>query len=151
MKLSQKLHFCANKYLLVPSYHWIMTRILLTKSSSRCLGKICKHSWQEHSKCLLKSLNIKKIAVLRRIKFLPSPILQTIYFKTLKRLVWNNCMGFPLTCINGDTCASFEAYKIPKKTNVDQLKKRNGWNNISLHYTNRLFKGKPTNPIMDLI
>ena len=53
-------------------------------------------SWQEHTKSLLKSFN-KKIAVLRTIKFLPSSILQTIYFRTVlpsalyEILVWGSC------------------------------------------------------------
>ena len=49
------------------------------KSSCKCLGVTIDStlSWLEHTKSLLKSFN-KKIAVLRRIKFLPSYILQTI-------------------------------------------------------------------------
>lgn len=54
------------------------------KSSCKCLGVTIDSnlSWQEHTKSLLKSFN-KKIAVLRKIKFLPSSILQTIYFRTV--------------------------------------------------------------------
>ena len=68
------------------------------KSSCKCLGVTIDSnlSWQEHTKSLLKSFN-KKIAVLRRIKFLPSSILQTIYFRTVLPsvlygiLVWGSC------------------------------------------------------------
>ena len=68
------------------------------KSSCKCLGVTIDSnlSWQEHTKSLLKSFN-KKIAVLRRIKFLPSSILQTIYFRTVlpsvlyEILVWGSC------------------------------------------------------------
>ena len=69
------------------------------KSTCKCLGLTSidsNLSWQEQTKSLLRSFN-KKIAVLRRIKFLPSSILQTIYFRTVlpsalyRILVWGSC------------------------------------------------------------
>lgn len=73
-------------------------KCLELKSSCKCLGVTIDSnlSWQEHTKSLLKSFD-KKIAVLRRIKFLPSSILQTIYFRTVlpsvlyRILVWGSC------------------------------------------------------------
>ena len=54
------------------------------KLSSKCPGLTInnKLSWQEHIKNVCKSLS-KKVALLKRIKFLPKPILETIYCKTI--------------------------------------------------------------------
>ena len=49
------------------------------KQSSKCLGLTIdnKLSWQEHIKNVCKSFS-NKVAVLKRIKFLPKPVLETI-------------------------------------------------------------------------
>ena len=49
-----------------------------------CLGLTIdnKLSWQEHIKNVCKSFS-NKVAVLKRIKFLPKPVLETIYYKTI--------------------------------------------------------------------
>ena len=54
------------------------------KLSSKCLGLTIdnKLSWQEHTKNVCKSFN-NKVAILKRIKFLPKPILEPIYYKKI--------------------------------------------------------------------
>ena len=116
------------------------------KPSCKCLGVTVDSnlSWQEHTKSLLKSFN-KKIAVHRRIKFLPSPILQTIYFRTVLPsvlygiLVWGSCSPALMDDLE---CAHIRAskliFKLSRNSNADQLNKLKGWNNLSFYYTKRL-------------
>ena len=121
-------------------------KIIEYKSSSKCLGIIIDSnlSWQEHIKSLLKSFN-KKIAVLRRIKFLPSSILQTIYFRTVLPsvlygiVVWGSCSPALMDDLERKHIrASKLVFKLPKNSNADQLIKLKGWNNISFYYTRTL-------------
>ena len=112
------------------------------KSTCKCLGVTIDSnlSWQEHTKSLLKSFN-KKMAVLRTIKFLPSSILQTIYFRTVLPsvlygiLVWGSCSP---ALIDDLERAHIRAYKLIRNSKADQLNKLKDWNNLSLFYTQRL-------------
>ena len=117
------------------------------KSSCKCLGVTINSnlSWQEHTKSLLKSFN-KKIAVLRRIKFLPPSILQTIYFRTVLPsvlygiLVWGSCSPALMDDLErAHIRASKLIFKLSRNSNADQLNKLKGWNNLSFLYTRRLF------------
>ena len=116
------------------------------KSSCKCLGVIIDSnlSWQEHTKILLKSSN-KKIAVLRRIKFLPSSILHTIYFRTVLPsvlygiLIWGSCSPALMDDLErAHIRASKLVFKLSRNSNADQLNKLKGWNNLSFYYTKRL-------------
>ena len=68
------------------------------KQSSKCLGLTVdnKLSWYEHIGNVCKSFS-NKVAVLKRIKFLPKPVLETIYYKTIIPsvlygiAVWGSC------------------------------------------------------------
>ena len=72
--------------------------VIKFNSSSQCLGlTIDKNlSWNEHIKAVCKTFN-KKLGILKRIKFLPKSILETIYFKTIIPsvlygiAVWGSC------------------------------------------------------------
>ena len=108
------------------------------KTSCKCLGVTIDSnlSWQEHTKSLLKSFN-KKIAVLRRIKFLPSSILQTIYFRTVLPsvlygiLVWGSCSPALMDDLErAHIRASKLIFKLSRNSNADQLNKLKGWNNL---------------------
>lgn len=116
------------------------------KSSCKCLGVTIDSnlSWQEHTKSLLKSFN-KKIAVLRRIKFLPSSNLQTICFRTVLPsvlygiLVWGSCSPALMDDLErAHIRASKLIFKLSRDSNADQLNKLKGWNNLSFFYTKRL-------------
>ena len=116
------------------------------KPSCKCLGVTIDSnlSWQEHTKSLLKSFN-KKIAVLRRIKFLPSSILQTIYFRTVLSsvlygiLVWGSCSPALMDDLErAHIRASKLIFKLSSNSNADQLNKLKGWNNLLFYYTKRL-------------
>ena len=54
------------------------------KLSSKCLGLTIdnKLSWLEHIKNVFKSFS-KKVAELKRIKILPKPILEIVYYTTI--------------------------------------------------------------------
>ena len=60
------------------------TKTILLKSSSKCLGLTIDNSlsWQDHIRNICKLFN-KKLAVLKRIKFLPHSILESIYFNSV--------------------------------------------------------------------
>ena len=60
------------------------TKTILLKSSSKCLGLTIDNSlsWQDHIRNICKLFN-KKLAVLKRIKFLPHFILESIYFNSV--------------------------------------------------------------------
>ena len=136
------------------------------KSSCKCLGVTIDSnlSWQEHTKSLLKSFN-KKIAVLRRIKFLPSSILQTIYFRTVLPsvlygiLVWGSCSPALMDDLErAHIRASKLIFKLSRNSNADQLNKLKGWNNLSFYYTKRLlveayksYYRRNTNVLNDLV
>ena len=116
------------------------------KSSCKCLGVTIDSnlSWQEHTKSLLKSFK-KKIAVFRTIKFLPSSILQTIYFRTVLPsvlygiLVWGSYSPALMDDLErAHIRASKLSFKLSRNSNADQLIKLKGWNNLSFYYTKRL-------------
>ena len=54
------------------------------KSSSKCLGLTTDNrlSWQDHIRNICKLFN-KKLAILKRIKFLPHSILESIYVNSV--------------------------------------------------------------------
>ena len=58
------------------------TKTILLKSSSKCLGLTIDNSWQDHIRNICKLFN-KKLAVLKRIKFLSHSILESIYFNSI--------------------------------------------------------------------
>ena len=60
------------------------TTTILLKSSSKCLGLTIDYSlsWKDHIRNICKLFN-KKLAVLKRIKFLPHSILESIYFNSI--------------------------------------------------------------------
>ena len=68
------------------------------RASSKCLGLTIDNrlSWQEHTKNVCDSFS-NKVSVLKRIKFLPKTVLQTIYYRTILPsvlygiVVWGSC------------------------------------------------------------
>ena len=136
------------------------------KSSFKCLEVTIDSnlSWQEHTKSLLKSFN-KKIAVFRTIKFLPSSILQTIYFRTVLPsvlygiLVWGSYSPALMDDLErAHIRASKLSFKLSRNSNADQLIKLKGWNNLSFYYTKRLlveayksYNRCNTNVLIDLV
>ena len=68
------------------------------KVSCKCLGLTINNrlSWKEHTKNVCDSFS-KKVAVLKQIKFLPKPVLQTIYYWSIIPsvlygiMVWGLC------------------------------------------------------------
>lgn len=60
------------------------TKTIELKSSSKCLGLTTDNrlSWQDHIRNICKLFN-KKLAILKRIKFLPHSILESIYFNSV--------------------------------------------------------------------
>jgi len=86
-----------------------------------------------------------KIAVLRRINFLPTSILQTIYFKTVLPsvlygiVIWGSCSPTLMEDIErAHIRATKLIYKLPKDTNANEFTKLKGWYPISYYYTKRL-------------
>jgi len=67
------------------------TKTIELKSSSKCLGLAIdnKLSWQDHIRNVCKLFN-RKLAVLKRIKFLPQSILESIYFNSIIPSVVSN-------------------------------------------------------------
>ena len=68
-----------------------VTKTIELKSSSKCLGSTIDNrlSWQDHIGDICKMIN-KKLAVLKRIKFQPQSILESIYFNsTIPDVVYN--------------------------------------------------------------
>ena len=68
-----------------------VTKTIELKSSSKCLGSTIDNrlSWQDHIGDIYKMIN-KKLAVLKRIKFQPQSILESIYFNsTIPDVVYN--------------------------------------------------------------
>ena len=136
------------------------------KSSSKCLGLTIdnKLSWQEHIKDVCKLFS-KKVAVLKRIKFLPKPILETIYYKTIIPSVlygisvWGCCSS----ALIGDVDqihlrATRIIHNIPCNIPNDDIMKAPYWNSINLFYIKRLlvityniYYGNCVEPLNDLI
>ena len=120
--------------------------IIEYKTTSRCLGLTIdnKLSWYDHIKTVCKSFNAK-LAVLKRITFLPKSVLETIYFKTIIPstlygiVVWGSCSPSLMNDIERiHIKAARIIHNLQRNVNIDDLKKLRGWNPISYSYTNRL-------------
>ena len=136
------------------------------KSSSKCLGLTVdnKLSWQEHTKNVCKSFS-KKVAVLKRIKFLPKPILETIYYKTIIPsvlygiAVWGSCSSALMDDIDRiHLRATRIIHNLPCNIPNDDIINAPYWNSINLFYIKRLlvityniYYGNCVEPLNDLI
>ena len=136
------------------------------KSSSKCLGLTIdnKLSWQEHTKNVCKSFS-KKVAVLKRIKFLPKPILETIYYKTIISsvlygiVVWGSCSSALMDDIDRiHLRATRIIHNLPCNILNDDIMNAPYWNSINLFYIKRLlvityniYYGNCVEPLNDLI
>ena len=97
-----------------------------------------KLSWQEHIKNICKSFS-KKVAVLKRIKLLPKPILETIYYKTIIPSVlygisvWGCCSSALMGDINRiHLRATRIIHNIPCNIPNDDIMNAPYWNSINL-------------------
>jgi len=116
------------------------------KQSSKCLGLTIdnKLSWQEHIKNVCKSFS-NKVAVLKRIKFLPKPVLETIYYKTIIPSVlygiaiWGSCSSALLDDIDRiHLRATRIINNLPHYIHSDHITDAPHWNPILSFYIKRL-------------
>lgn len=136
------------------------------KSSSKCLGVTIdsKLSWQEHIKNVCKSFS-NKVAVLSRIKFLPIPTLEDIYYKTIIPsvlygiVVWGSCSSTLTDDIDRiHLRATRIIYNLPHSIHSDDIMNAPHWNSIVSFYIRRLlvityniYHGNSIEPLNDLI
>ena len=116
------------------------------KQSSKCLGLTIdsKLSWQEHIKNVCKSFS-NKVAVLKQIKFLPKPVLETIYYKTIIPSVlygiaiWGSCSSALLDDIDRiHLRATRIINNLPQYIHSDHITNAPHWNPILSFYIKRL-------------
>ena len=107
------------------------TKTIELKPSSKCLGLTIdnKLSFQDHNRNVCNLFN-KKLAVLKRIKFLPQSTLQTIYFNSvIPSVVYNIVVwGFVSLSLMGDIerihiRAIRIVCKLPMATPADEIRK----------------------------
>ena len=108
------------------------------KVSCKCLGLTIDNrlSWQEHTKNVCDSFT-KKVKVLKRIKFLPKPVLQTIYYKTIFPsvlygiVVWGSCSQSLLDDIDSTRLRATKIiYSLPREIHSAEVKNLPLWNPI---------------------
>ena len=136
------------------------------KQSSKCLGLTIdnKLSWQEHIKNVCKSFS-NKVAVLKRIKFLPKPVLETIYYKTIIPSVlygiaiWGSCSSTLLDDIDRiHVRATRIINNLPHYIHSDHITDAPYWNPILSFYIKRLliithniYYGNSIDPLNNLL
>ena len=121
------------------------TKTIELKSSSKCLGlTINKLSWQNHIGNVCNLFN-KKLAVLKRIKFLPQSTLESIYFNSIipsvvyNIVVWGSVSPSLMEDIERIHMRAIRIVcKLPMSTPADEIRKLRQWNPISLYYIKRL-------------
>ena len=122
------------------------TKTIEFKSSSKCLGLTIdnKLSWQDHIRNVCSLFN-KKLAVLKRIKFLPQSTLESIYFNSIipsvvyNIVVWGSVSPSLMEDIERIHMRAIRVVcKLPMTTSTDEIKKLRQWNPISLYYVKRL-------------
>ena len=128
------------------------------------LAPAIKLSWHEHIKNVCKSFS-NKVAVLKRIKFLPKPVLETIYYKTIIPsvlygiAVWGSCSSALLEDIDRiHLRATRIINNLPPYIHSDHIRNAPYWNSIVLFYIKRLlvityniYYGKSIDPLNDLL
>ena len=116
------------------------------KVSSKCLGLTIDNrpSWQEHTKNVCDSFS-KKVAVLKRIKFLPKPVLQTVYYRTILPsvlygiVVWGSCSPSLLEDVDRiHLRATKIIYSLPRDIHSADVRNLPLWNPIIQFYIKRL-------------
>ena len=87
----------------------------------------------------------KKVTVLKRIKFLPKPVLQTIYFKTIFPsvlygiVVWGSCSQSLLDDIDRTRLRATKIiYSLPREIHSAEVRNLPLWNPIVQFYFKRL-------------
>ena len=136
------------------------------KQSSKCLGLTIdnKLSWNEHIGKVCKSFS-NKVAVLKRIKFLPKPVLETIYYKTIIPsvlygiAVWGSCSPALLDDIDRiHLRATRIINSLPHYIHSDHIRNAPYWNPIVSFYIKRLlvityniYHGNSINPLKNLL
>ena len=122
------------------------TKTIELKSTSKCLGLTIdnKLSWQDHIRNVCNLFN-KKLAVLKRIKFLPQSTLESIYFNSIipsvvyNIVVWGSASPSLMEDIERIHMRAISIVcKLPMTTSADEIKKLRQWNPISLYYVKRL-------------
>jgi hypothetical protein len=120
--------------------------IIKFSTTSKCLGiTIDQHlSWTEHVNAVCITYN-KKLAVLKRIKFLPKSVLETVYFRTVipsvlySIAVWGSCSPALMEKVERiHLRAARLIHNLPRDATVDSMKKLKGWSPISYYYTKRI-------------
>ena len=100
-------------------------------SSFKCLGLTIDNrlSWQDHIRNICKLFN-KKLAVLKRIKFLSHSILESIYFNSIipsvvyNIVVWGSVSSALMEDIERIHMRALQiVYKLPMTTPTDEIKK----------------------------
>lgn len=136
------------------------------KVSSKCLGLTIDNrlSWQQHTKNVCASFS-KKVAVLKRIKFLPKPVLQTIYYRTILPsvlygiVVWGSCSPSLLEDIDRiHLRATKIIYSLPRDIHSTDVRNLPLWTPIIQFYIKRLltisfniYNDTCIDPLRDLI
>ena len=115
-------------------------------SESKCLGMTVdsKLNWESHIKNCASNMN-SKIKQLKRMKSLPTEVLETIYFKgilpgsTYGISVWGNCSSTKMEHLEKvHRRAACIIHKIPRGTdNKDVLKKAN-WKSVQYMYKRKV-------------
>ena len=115
-------------------------------TKTKCLGvTIDSHlSWSDHILNITKSFN-SKFAFLKRISFLPQPVMEEIYFKTIipsvvyGMLVWGTCLESRLSPLEKlHARAAKIVCKLGRETSSDQAILTTGWMKLSYIYKKRI-------------
>ena len=111
------------------------TKTIELKSSSKCLGLTIDNN----------ILFTKKLAVLKRIKFLPQSTLESIYFNSIipsvvyNIVVWGSVSPSLMEDIERIHMRAIRIVcKLPMTAPADEIRKLRQWNPISLYYVKRL-------------
>lgn len=136
------------------------------KASHNCLGLTIddRLSWHDHTKNVCDYFS-KKGAVLNWIKFLPKPVLQTIYYRSIlpsvwySIVVWGLCSEPLLEDIDGiHLRATKIIHGLSRETCSSEVRSTALWNPIISFYIKRplnssfnIYNGTTIDPLRDLI
>ena len=133
------------------SFIVLMKQVTINGNSIRQVKKKCLYvtidnhlSWSDHISNISKLFS-NKLVFLKRISFLPQPVLEEIYFKTISpsvtygMFIWGTCLESKLSPLEKlHARAAIIVYKLGRETSSEKVILTTGWMKLRYIYKKRI-------------